>query len=409
MLYPYQGCSMPNNITKHIILSITIIILLLLSCDRQDRITDSSSFLTWETVVGGTEIDEGYSIISTFDDGCIVAGTTESFGSGEGDIYIIRLNRGGDTLWTKTYGADQDDRGRAITHTPNGGYIVAGDIPSFGASAYDMFLIRIDSKGDMMWYKTYGGSGNETAYSIETLPDGNSLIAGFTSSFGSRHGIYTLKINQFGDILWSNVFWGDAIIYYRVAMTSINGGLYITGSYMLQEDSGAHNDVFVIKTNSEGDSLFTKFIGGTKDDMGYSIVTTPDGGCIVAGTTRSFGAGGLDVYLIRLNSSGDIIWTKTFGNQGADIANSIISSSDGSFVIAGYSESFAGADKNVLLMKIDIDGNLVWARSLDSFPVMDFAYSVTQAIDGGYILTGYRSLSKNKYVYIIKTDPNGDL
>ncbi len=395
--------------TNQILTAITAFLLLFVSCDREDRITDSNPFLTWETYVGGAGSDVGNAIISTFDDGCVVVGYTYSFGAGGSDIYLIRMNRDGDTVWTKTYGADRYDAGYSIAHTLNGGYIIAGQTASSAASRYDIFLIKVDSKGNMIWKRLYGGSRNEAAYSIETLPDGNSIIAGFTDSFGSGLGVYLLKINQLGDTLWSKVLLDDVDIHHIVAASNVDGGLYITGSHAFRINYRLQSDAFIIKTNSEGDTLFTRLIGGNEDEMGYSVVATPDGGCIAAGTTQSFGAGSDDVYLIRLNSSGDIVWTRAYGDRGRDIANYIISSFDGNYIIAGSTYSYAGADKDILLMKIDIDGNLIWAKSIGSPYTTEWANSVAQAIDGGYVLTGFRDYKSNRYVYVIKTDPDGNL
>jgi hypothetical protein len=406
----FQQVFMSNKTSKYILIAITTFILFLLSCDRQDRITNSDLFnTTWKKTIVGLGEGQGNSIISMPDSGYMVTGYIYPVGIKSSDICLIRLNESGDTVWTRTYGGNSHDMGYSISRTPDGAYIITGESPFFGGGSTNLFVLKVNLSGDIIWHKTYGGNGSEGGHSIVALPDGNFIISGITSSYGGHSNIYFLKINQSGDTLWCKVLGNEKDNFDFAAVSEINNEFYIAGSLFRSTPYGLSNDIFIFKTNSDGDTVFTKYFGGTGYEKGYSVVATPDGGCIVAGLTQSYGAGKNDIYLIRVDSLGNPTWIKTYGNEGDDRALSIITATDGNYIVAGYTESYAGADKDFLLMKIDVDGNPIWIRSIGERYTSELANSVTQAIDGGYVLTGFRYYAGDQYIYIVKTDPYGNL
>ncbi len=320
--------------------------------------TNESGVLLWTKTYGGTDGDYGYSVQQTSDGGYIIAGGTKSFGAGSSDVYLIKTKANGDTLWTKTYGKTFDDRGYSVQQTSDNGYIIAGETYSFGADLWDVYLIKTNANGDTLWTKTYGGTGEDYGRSVQQTSDDGYIIAGNTWSFGAGSAdVYLIKTNESGDTLWTKTYGG--IRYddgYSVQQTS-DGGYIITGE-TYSFGTGSSSDIYLIKTNENGVSLWTKNYGGTSYDDGYSVQQTSDNGYIIAGLTESFGAGSADVYLIKTNESGDTLWTKTYGGEDTDEGKSVQQTSDNGYIIAGYTFSFGAGVYDVYLIKTDVNGNV---------------------------------------------------
>ena len=266
---------------------------------------NGQSVVTFEKTFGGTGFELGTSVVQTNDGGYVVAGYTDSFGAGGFDVYLIKTDAAGDTLWTRTYGGANSDHGTSVVQANDGGYFVAGYTESFGAGEADVYLIRTDAAGDTLWTRTFGGAESDYGHSLVQTDDGGCAIAGRTESFGS-------------------------------------GG----------------TDFYLIKTDASGDTLWTKTFGGTDRDSGFSVVQTADGGYVVAGLTESFGAGRADVYLIKTDASGDTLWSRTYGLTGSEWGFSVIQTNDGGYVVAGETASSGAGGSDVYLLKLDADGNL---------------------------------------------------
>jgi hypothetical protein len=208
-------------------------------------------------------------------------------------------------LWTKTFGGINDDRGNSVQQTTDGGYIVTGYTGSFGAGSTDVYLIKTDVTGDTTWTKTFGGTSGEQGNSVQQSADGGYIIAGTTNSFGV-----------------------DSI------------------------------DVYLIRTDATGNSIWTKTFGGTGKEIVYSVRQTTDGGYIIGGITTSFGAGSFDVYLVKTDATGDTSWTRTFGGTSYDGGYSVQQTTDGGYIIGASSVSFGiGGSYDVYLIKTDANGN----------------------------------------------------
>ena len=352
---------------------------------------------------------EGYFVKQTQDGGYIITGNTSSRGAGSADVYLIRINSNGDTLWTKTYGGTNYDDGEDVEQTSDGGYIIIGGTESFGFATSKVYLIKTNSTGDTLWTRTYGGSGSDWGYSGQQTSDGGYIISGYTYSYGAGGSdAYLIKTNSSGDTLWTKTYgasggdWGD-----KVKQTTDGG--YIIAGYTTDFGAGNEN-VYLIKTNSSGDTLWTKTFGGTTgDDAGYDIQLTSDGGYIIAGTSASFGAGGNDMYLIKTNSLGDTLWTKTYGGTGDDYANSVQQTSDGGYIFTGSTGSFGAGSSDVYLIKTNSLGDTLWTRTYGGTGY-DWADHVQQTADKGYIISGSSCSFGDTLgvLYLIKTDSIGN-
>lgn len=311
----------------------------------------------WTRTYGGADWDYGYCVQQTQDGGYVVTGYTNSFGAGRKDVYLIRTDPYGDSLWARTYGDTGSEEGRAVEQTGDGGYIIAGWTESFGAGGLDVYLVKTDMNGEILWTKTYGGRSDDYGYSVQQTSDSGYVIVGNTSSFG-------------------------------------------VGS----------SDIYAIKTDQNGDTLWTRTYGGTDSDGGRAVRQTSDAGYIIVGCTRSFAAFVTDVYLVRTDTKGDTLWTASYGVEDRNCGWSVQQTSDGGYVVVGYSDPLPWSwHAKVLLVKTDEQGNALWLRSYgDPWFADACGYSVQQTMDSGYIIAGSWAGMGPGDVYLIKTEASGD-
>jgi len=368
----------------------------------------------WDRIYGGANEDYGYSVQQTSDSGYIITGETTSFGHPPfTDVYLIKTNSYGYPLWTKTYGGTNWDGGRSVQQTSDGGYIIAGYTYSFGPGTPDysnVYLIKTNASGDTLWTKTYGGIYTDSGCSVQQTSDKGYIIAGFTNSFGAgNYDVYLIKTNASGVTLWTRTYGGTGDDKGYSVQQTPDGG-YIIAGYTNSLGAGNY-DVYLIKTNISGDTLWTRTYGGMYDDEGYSVQQIWDaayGGYIVAGYTYSFGPGTPDysnVYLVKTNDLGDTIWTRIYGGMYDDEGYSVQQTTDGGYIIAGSNSNDNG---DVYLIKTNAFGDTLWTRSIGYYNLMAFdeGYSVQQTSDSGYIIVG-STVYSSEDVYLIKTDTMG--
>ncbi|MDD5528765.1 MAG: T9SS type A sorting domain-containing protein [bacterium] len=359
----------------------------------------SISDTLWTRTFGGTSSEVGNSVQQTSDGGFVIAGTTKSFGAGVEDVYLVRTNSSGDTLWTKAFGGTSSDYGNSVQQTQDGGFIIAGTTKSFGIGAptySNVYLIKTNSSGDTLWTRTFGDFSNEDGYSVQSISGGTNgfIIAGSTTSFGAGGGdIYLVRTNSSGDTIWTRTYGGSNNDWGAYVQKTQDGGFIITGG---ASSFGAGSyDAYLVRTDSLGDTLWTRAFGGTSYDYGKSVQQTQDGGFIITGETSSFGTGTpgyYNVYLIKTNSSGDTLWTRTFGGTKDDYGNSVQQAQDGGFIIAGQTQSFGIATPtyfNVYIIKTNSSGNALWTKTFGGIysDVGNSVQSVSDA-DSGFIIAG---------------------
>jgi hypothetical protein len=358
--------------------------------------------------IGGKNNDGGNSLIQTSDGGYAIAGATTSFGAGEADVYVVKLDAHGNLQWTKTIGGKKEDVGTSLIQTSDGGYAIAGFTKSFGAGQLDVYVVKLDANGNLQWTKTIGGENWEAGLSLIQTSDSGYAIAGYTKSFGAGEAdVYVVKLDAKGNLQWTKTIGGTKDDRGASLIQTSDGG-YAIASYTASFGAGG-GDVYVVKLDAKGNLQWTKTIGGPADEIGFSLIQTSDGGYAIAGLTGSFGAGGLDVYVIKLNANGNLQWTKTIGGKEDDKGYSLIQTSDGGYAIAGTTTSFGAGDEDVYVVKLDANGNLQWTKTIGGTE-LDLGHSLIQTSDGDYAIAGHTiSFGAGETdVYVVKLDKNGD-
>jgi hypothetical protein len=305
---------------------------------------------------GGSGDDMGYSVLQTSDGDYVVVGTTHSFGAGAGDVWLIKTDASGNKVWDKTFGGTSDDEGHSVQRTSDGGYVITSWTDSYGVAGDDVWLIKTDACGNKVWDKTFGGSGEDWCSSVKQTSDGGYIITGHTDTTSrSGPGVWLIKTDTSGNEVWDKTFGGMGWGIGRSVLQTPDGGYIIAGE--TDAYGAGAEDVWLIKTDSLGNKVWDKTYGGIGNDMGYSVQRTSDGGYIIAGWTENYGAGYVDIWLIKTDASGNPAWDKTYGGSAWDEGYSVQQTSDGGYVIAGVTQSFGAGRHDVWLIKTDAEGN----------------------------------------------------
>jgi hypothetical protein len=329
----------------------------------------------WTKTFGGSLGESGFDVQQTSDGGFIVAGNTYSFGAGNGDAWLIKTNSNGDTLWAHTYGTGGGsyESARSVYQTSDGGFILAGSVFLGDANVY---LVKTESDGDVEWSRTYGGFDTDNAYSVIQTNDGGYIVCGDTRSFHSGFGssVWLIRTNTNGDTLWSKVYGGSSYQGGASIKQTADDGFIITGSY----NNGGSNsaEVWLLKTDENGDTLWTKVWGGSGTQEGYDVLQTNDGGYIIAASQTWS-----DMWLIRTNSDGDTLWTKTYPGS-LERGNCISHASDDGFIITG-----SDINGDLLVIRTDENGELLWSNAYGGSNT-DAGSAVIQVTGGGYLVCG---------------------
>jgi hypothetical protein len=382
---------MKNNLFKITNTFLFISLIIIPGCKKKQ--TDKF----WAKTYGGDGVSEGYSVQQTSDGGYIIAGSISSF---DHNIYLIKTDANGDAVWTMTYKpANIKCAGYSVQPISDHGYIIVGEREVDGWQDYwdpwtgnrwksyyhynQGVLLKTNDNGKEIEVFT-STRKDRCLYSVQPTSDGCYIVTGQTEA-----EVMLFKCDANCYTVWEKTC--GAGVGKSVKQTSDKG--YIIAGYTNSFGAGGY-DIYLIKTDENGDSLWTKTYGGRGDDYGNSVQQTTDRGYIVAGYTNSIGAGGSDVYLIKTDANGDIIWTKTYGGSNDDGGNSVQQTSDAGYIIAGWTHG------GIYLIKTDAIGDTVWTKTYAGGK----GNSVQQTSDGGYIIAG----SYGGEVYLIKTDVNGD-
>jgi len=366
---------------------------------------------------GGIDDDTGSLAFEKSDgSGYILAGDTFTFDAGGrmGDIWILDLSLSGDIVWQRTYGgaADCDLLYGGIQETGDGGYVVVGFTGSFGTGNNDSWILKLTSSGDIEWQRTYGGSDSHNyPYSFQITSDGGYIVAGGTYSISAEvPDGWVLKLTSYGDIEWQNTYGGGSYDRATSIQQTEDGGYIVAGETKSFGAGGA--DLWILKLTSSGDIEWQRTYGGSGGDDGSSIQETGDGGYIVTVETESFGAGDRDLWILKLTSSGDIEWQRAYGGSLDDYGNYIQETGDGGYIVAGGTNSFGAGDGDGWILKLTSSGDIEWQRTYGGSEG-DGAASIQETGGGGYIVSGstksFGALRTESDLWMLKLSPDGDI
>lgn len=361
----------------------------------------SAQYPTWSKTFSSCEINS--SILTPADGGAILVG----------DPCVIKIDASGNVTWSKGYYGSQNNMLRSIAPINDGidGYVLAGfsNSYSFGVNNYDAWVIRIDRLGNMIWQKTYGGNDFDEAFSIATTDDG-FIVGGYSGSYSQSQYLYAqgwvFKLDTLGNILWQKNLDGGEFV---ASIIPINGGVDgFTGVGRAVFGSGG-NDAWVFHLHNNGSLAWQYAYGGVYDDETDTILQTKDGGYVMAGYTMSYGYNS-DGWILKLDDQGSLIWQKTYGNAFADYVNAVapIYGGDDGYVVAGYTTSIPSSQgfDDGWLFKIDSTGNILWSRTYGGGS-QDLFRSLSFSNDSGYLVTGYSGSFGGGWA--LQTDLDGNL
>lgn len=315
--------------------------------------------------------NEGYHLIQTSDNGFLFTGERHLPGGGTSDAFSVRLSETGELLWSRLYGGFDNDYGISVAQTADDDFVIGGFTETYGAGIRDMYLFKTNALGDTLWTKTYGGPSIDAATDMQQTTDGGFILVGYTFSFGAGNSdVYVIRTDANGDILWQKTYGGELNDIGQSIIQTQDGGFIICGETE-SFDLGTL-EVYVLKINAAGVVEWSKAYGGNEFESGRSIAETEDGYAI-AGYTRSFGAGSEDFYLIKTNDQGDLTWAKTYGGNSDDSAQSIKHTDDDGFIMTGYTRSFGAGALDIYLVKTDALGNSDCAQSANATNVTDLS------------------------------------
>lgn len=387
---------------KKTLIFISVFILLLpLSSNSIAQAPDT----VWTRTFGGNNTDDGYSIDKISDTEFILVGYTASYGNGAEDVWLLKVNNNGDSIWTRTHGTSDEEYGRDVRMANDGDFIITGQKGHFpfscqvltiktdsmgneqwsgtyggcfantirqtmdygyvsvGCTPWEWYLLRYNSNGDTLWTSSYSDGYNNYCYDVqEYLPDMEDqiyyLMVGCTGagSYDFSWDVYFLKVDDTGSVIESKRYgdprYGPDDWASTIEPTSDSN--FIIGASTMTLGAGGY-DIWLMKITPDGDTLWTRTYGGGDNDAAMHAIETEDGGYIIVGYTESFGLGGRDVYIVRANSRGDTLWTKTVGGPDDDCGRKIVTTGKGEYIIVGYTESFGAGGRDVYLIKLAPD------------------------------------------------------
>ena len=355
----------------------------------------------WQKAYGGDDRDRAFDVIALKDGGAMVAGLSRSYGKGRSDMLIVKLDKTGKIIWRSSYGGKKKDYAKAITRTSDGNFIAVGSSESFSEGGdLDVYVVKFDTEGKRAWQKNFGGKEKDEAKAVVAVNNGGVLVAGYTESYGKgRRDVYILYIDKNGKEIWSKAIGGESDDdAYAITLTA-DGGFVVAGG---TESYGAgRSDFYMLKFDGKGKFLWDKIYGEDNEDVIHAITPTPEGGFVVAGKTGSFGSKHSDIDIIKYDKKGNQVWHRIYGFKSKEWANSITRISGGGYLVAGTTKSFGFGKFDFYLLELDSEGHSVWANVYGG-ENKDVAHGVARMSDGKVLVVGEtESFGKGGYDFFM--------
>lgn len=349
---------------------------------------------TWLRSYEGETYGAFYDIAWVDESHVIVTGTTfhSQSATTRGDVLVAKLTLAGDIVWEMTYGSDSMDQGLYLEKTPDGGYMILGETDSMGAGKRDLYLLRIDADGELLWDKTFGGTGTEWAKDLIALEDGDFLLLGESNSYNDDFDVLVIRIDADGNEVWSRTLDTGASESGTAVLEAANGDLLVMAVISYPGDSsGMYRDTRLYRLDREGDVLWNTLYRGDDKQAGDAMAWTSDGDIVIAGLSESlsFSAALYDFWLARVDAdTGELQWSKVEGRTTADDYGLAISvGRDGEFLVAGLGPAFP-------LLKFDEEGKILWLKNGSPSLSIYAGFAVLELDDGSYLIPGFHYLQR---------------
>lgn len=360
---------------------------------------------TWIKTYAGDPRWAALDGLVTGDGGYLLVGATNYShqNTADEDVYLVRTDAAGEIVWDRTYGGDDFDRGNAVLEA-EGGYVILGETASMGAGDWDMYLLRVDQEGNELWSSTFGGPRQERANAIRQTSDGGYILVGQTSSFGSGGAdLYLVKTDELGGEVWSQTYGGEDDEEGNDVQQTPNGGFLVLaqvthGGGVYQQQNP---DVYLLRTDESGDEIWSDVWAEENVEGGHVLLPVSDGGYLIVGIEGAAGSqSDIDFLLVKIDAAGNQVWKRTPGDDRAvDYGTDAIELADGGYLLTGmFSESGRGA---IPLLRTDVDGDLVWVRALAGGRGNKAGMRLLPAPDGGYLIVGVTTESGRGFETIL--------
>lgn len=356
---------------------------------------------------GGNGYDVGYDVKQTLDKGYIITGSTSSWGAGNTDVYLLKLDSMGHVKFQNTFGNANNDIGKEVLQLPDSSYVIVGYTSSFGFGGYDVFLVKADKYGQLEWQKTIGGTDWDFAHSIQQTTDGGYIIGGSTYSYGyGNEDGYVVKIDATGNVMWSKTFGGPEDDSFKSVIQTTDGGIALCGTTKSYGD--ANGDAWVFKLNSNGDSAWSKRYGGVKEDFVNKVIQISTSEILTVGGTLSYATLQQNWYTKFDLTTGNINADYPDPGSKPEYYNSCAVGLNGNFVGCGKSTHNVFGDQALIEI---YTGNFSY---LNFFPIAmgytDELFSVCKTKDRGFVFVGATqgNSSSLQDVFFVKTDSVGN-
>lgn len=358
--------------------------------------------VTFEKVYAANVSGSANDVRLTNDGGYIVTGSAVVPGKGS-DLFLLKTDANGDTLWTRFIGGTGTDYGNTVCQTADNGYIIAASTNSYGAGALDAWIVKTDASGNLLWSKTFGTASNDEAYGIIQTADGGYVFSGTEKQSNLNGYAHLVKIDDAGNVIWSKTFGSNLRKNFAYTLLQTNDGGFMIGGWE-NLNLGSNDDMCLIKTDDTGNLQWYKSYGDVGHDQNFSVSQTADGGFIIAGIT--FSAFIFEANVAKTDSAGNLLWSRYVGGNAEDDAYAVTGTSDGGVAFCGTTSSF-GATHLGYLVKLSNTGNVLWSKTMGTSGLTSF-YAIQETPDNGLILAGVKNQTGNSGLYLVKTDANGN-
>ena len=368
-------------------------LLFLISCSDDDSPTtpaepqqvflaDTTAHLATDVLThhGGAGWDWGASVVQLPDNGLAIAGSTDSYGSGKNTLYLVKTDATGQVLWDKIFGGTGEDNAESIALTADNNLIVAGVTSSF-TGGYDFYLLKVSLDGYLIWQKSIGTDNPEWGTDLVVLSDGYA-VCGYKGPFTDDNNVALARTDLNGNTLWFKTYERPHHENCRGIIATNDGGFLLAGR---EHDLGTSDiDVYLIKTDDTGGVIWEYTYGGDGDDQALAVIEASDGGYVVAGSSRSFGSANYQmVYVLKVDADGTLIWEESFTDSSYCYAESIVENPDGTFILTGNTSSDSTGTG---MAKLDASGNLLWTEDIGLY---GNGLSIIRDSNGKYVVTGF--------------------